>query len=74
MAESLTGFDYVILAWGDVIAPGFKIALNGAGETDVSRAQGLENWQAFNAQRIQLLDILSASQMKILLVSATNHN
>ncbi len=71
----LTGvkLDYVILATGGVVAPGFQVALNAKGETDVSRAQGWENWQAFNAQRIKLLDILAASAKKILLVSGDYH-
>ncbi len=39
----------------------------------MSRAQGLENWQAFNAQRIKLLDILWVSKAKVLLVSGDYH-
>lgn len=66
-------FKYVILATGGVVAPGFKIALDAARETDVSRAQGWENWQAFNDQRIKLFKILEASDRKILLVSGDYH-
>lgn len=71
--NELKGFEFVILATGGVVAPGFKAALDGAGDTDVSRAQGLENWQAFNAQRIKLLDILWVSKAKVLLVSGDYH-
>ena len=57
---------------GAVVAPGLKMALNGL-KTDVHRAQGLDNWQAFDEQRIRLLNILSKSQKKILLVSGDYH-
>ena len=70
---NLKSFDYVILATGGVVAPGFSVALNAKNETDVSRAQGWENWQAFNKQRVQLLDIISTSKAKILLVSGDYH-
>jgi PhoD-like phosphatase len=66
-------FDYVILATGGVVAPGFQIALGANDVTDVSRAQGWENWQAFEGQRIKLLDILSRSNAKILLISGDYH-
>ena len=69
----LKRFDYVILATGAVVAPGFQMAVDAVGKTDVSRAQGLENWQAFNNQRIELLNILSATKKKILLVSGDYH-
>ena len=65
--------DYVILATGGVVAPGFELGLDSVGETDVSRAQGMENWQAFNKQRIELFDIISTSKTKILLVSGDYH-
>ena len=68
------GFEYVILASGGVVAPGFKAALDSSSATDVSRAQGLENWQAFNRQRIALLDIIAdCKNKKILLVSGDYH-
>lgn len=65
--------EFVILASAGVVAPGFSRALDAGGTTDVHRAQGLENWQAFNGQRIKLLDILAASSKKILLLSGDYH-
>ena len=66
-------FEYVILATGAVVAPGDKVALDAANETDVSRAQGSENWQGSNKQRVELLSIISTSKAKILLVSGDYH-
>ena len=65
--------DFVILATGGVVAPGFSRALDAGGATDVHRAQGLENWQAFNGQRIKLLNIIAASGKKVLLLSGDYH-
>lgn len=66
--------NYVILATGGVVAPGFQIALDAkTNVTDVSRAQGWENWQAFDEQRIELFKILEACNKKILLVSGDYH-
>ena len=72
------GCKYVILATGAVVAPGAKSALNANGETDVSRAQGFENWQAFDDQRKKLLKIVSDrvekdGNTKILLISGDYH-
>ena len=87
-ADQLTAFakwltassvsEFVLLATGGVVAPGFKVALNAAQETDLSRAQGLENWQAFDEQRRQLLKIISDHiknhpTTKVLLVSGDYH-
>lgn len=65
--------DFVILATGGVVAPGFAVALKISGETDEHRAQGWENWQAFKDQRIQLLKIISASNKRVLLLSGDYH-
>lgn len=72
------GFEFVMLATGGVVAPGFTVALNSARETDVSRAQGLDNWQAFDQQRKQLLKIISDHvetypKTKVLLVCGDYH-
>ncbi len=70
----LKDFSFVILATGGVVAPGFKSGLDASDATDVHRAQGFENWQAFNGQRIQLLNIIKAAKgKKILLVSGDYH-
>ena len=72
--EVLKEFKFVILATGGVVAPGFKVALNAKDEIDVSRAQGFENWQAFDSQRIELLDIIAGcTTKKVLLVSGDYH-
>ncbi len=71
---ALKDFSFVILATGGVVAPGFKSGLDAARATDVHRAQGFENWQAFNGQRIQLLNIIKAAKdKKVLLVSGDYH-
>jgi PhoD-like phosphatase len=65
---------FVILATGGVVAPGLSVALDADGQTDVHRAQGWENWQAFNDQRVRLLKIIEASSDKqILLISGDYH-
>ena len=72
------GFEFVMLATGGVVAPGFTVALNSARKTDVSRAQGLDNWQAFDEQSKQILKIIPDhvviySKTKVLLVSGDYH-
>ena len=74
---ALNGFEFVILATGAVVAPGLRMALNGL-KTDVHRAQGLDNWQAFDEQRKQLFKIISDhvetyQKTKVLLVSGDYH-
>lgn len=63
---------HILLATGGVVAPGMAAALDG-NHTDVHRAQGWDNWQAFNAQRLTLLDIIAASGKNLLLVSGDYH-
>jgi PhoD-like phosphatase len=66
--------EFIILATGGVVAPDFTVGLGNTDATDVHRAQGLDNWQAFNGQRIELLKILAeAKNKKILLIAGDYH-
>lgn len=64
--------NHILLATGGVVAPGMAAALDG-NHTDVHRAQGWDNWQTFDAQRLALFDIIAASGKNLLLVSGDYH-
>ncbi|MFM9970302.1 MAG: alkaline phosphatase D family protein, partial [Burkholderiales bacterium] len=75
LVNETTNVTHVILATGAVIASGFKQGLAPDKTADSHRAQGLDNWQMFNAQRTRLIEIIEEHRAgkHLLLLSGDYH-